>query len=393
MAESLAPLQPNLNPITPKVKSVVAQPVTDPMKIRWQCPLCRKIMPQFVRDCHVKLHAIFCCPRCSNDYPLHDLGSHLIECMVIYTFDQFPCSICGSPDGSTRHVKIKHISKLTCSIPGCEKSFTFDTFAGHIKNCIKIYNKRSQSNPFIANPNSQRKKAVDNPVKTVIQFKCIFCTTVCSTDGILQKHIEKVHIKHACPLCHARDISETNFDDHVIKCLKKRPNQDTCPLCGTSLANKNNNHIHSFHATLKISCPSCKQKFKCDSIARHAVSCQKKVSQELSTATASVHKVEIAIHPKQMPVQSHAMETLNITTSKPVSKVSNTISLSDSEFPALALKPPINQGPVSKRKLPANKPTISTNDKQLSTNPLISISPDSNSDCELTSLFDDDDYL
>ena len=403
MADYLAPLQPNLNSITPKIKSVVAQPAIDPLKTKWNCPLCKKTMPHLVRDCHIKLHASFCCPKCNSDYPLNSLGPHLIDCMAIFTPHQFICWVCGAAECNMRHMKAKHITQLACSIPGCGKSFTPDTFVGHIKSCIKTHSKHFES-ILIIKPKTTKMKVVETTDNKPDQYKCLFCTSVLSKEGLLQKHIERVHIKHTCPVCTAKDITEANFRDHISKCLKKRNSEDCCPICGKSLANKTD-HIHNVHATLMISCPSCKQKFKCGTIVKHTISCQKQVvPSKLCEAPKSYFTPESAQHSDYTPTPSYYERQrglvkhdrpANNNTSKQVPTVAPGASLFvEDDFPPLKQSRPSKcttfsevKPTVSKQALGSvrgNKPTVSVP-------PIRSISPDSNSDSELTCLFHEND--
>ena len=372
MAYYIAPLEPNINPSMCKVK---LQPITDPLKITWTCPICAKIMPQFVRDCHVKLHALFCCPKCSNEYPLSRLGPHLLVCMT-NTPDRFTCGVCGSINGSVRHIKVKHVTKLTCSIPGCGKTFSIEDFQSHLKTCIRTYTKRSQSNAVsIAKPNPAK---VVKPVTSMeTQLKCYFCTNMYSTDAMLLNHIDKVHIKHTCPFCLARGISEAKFDDHILRCLKKLPKPETCPMCGKSISN-NPNHIRKIHANLKISCPSCKQKHFCFSIAKHTLSCQK-TSSVMSQVPAPVLPVT---QPDQTPNYSNYERIPHVTRSiVSTPKVTASTGLSEEDFPALTSDLSVSKEKSVLKQIPLDHP----HNKQL-TPP----SSDSDSDYGFSLFFDDD---
>eukprot|EP00800_Vazella_pourtalesii_P012480 TRINITY_DN29358_c0_g1_i1.p1 TRINITY_DN29358_c0_g1~~TRINITY_DN29358_c0_g1_i1.p1 ORF type:complete len:389 (+),score=46.47 TRINITY_DN29358_c0_g1_i1:55-1221(+) len=378
MAHYIAPLEPNINSSMHKVK--LQQPITDPLKITWTCPMCTKTMPQFVRECHMKLHAMFCCPKCSNEYPLSGLGPHLLVCMT-NTPDQFTCGICGSINGSVRHIKVKHITKLTCSIPGCGKTFSIDGFGGHSKTCIKTYTKRSQSNA-VSIPNLNPVKVVE-PVKSrETQSECYFCTNMYSTDAMLQNHIDKVHIKHTCPFCLARGISEAKFDDHIKRCLKKLPNPEICPMCGKSIPN-NPNHIHKIHANLKISCPSCRQKHICLSLAKHTLSCQKtsnvvsKVSAPVLPATQADQTPNNLNYERIPPVTRKIVSTPKVT-------AATITSLSEEDFPALIPDLSVSQKKPVLKQIPLNYP----HNKQLT--------PPSSSDSETDygfSIFYDDELL
>ena len=393
MADYQAPLQPNLNSITPKVKKVVAQPTLDPIKTKWSCPICLKTMPHLVRDCHIKLHATFCCPKCNAEIPLNNLGCHVLECMDIFTPQLFVCWVCGAAECNMRHMKVKHISQLTCSIPGCGRYFSPDAFISHIKSCIKTYTKRIESSHPMANPTTpkmQKQQATDNKV----QFKCLFCTSVFSKESLLQNHIDRLHIKHICPVCTARDITEANFRDHIAKCLKKRSSEDRCPICCKLLANTTN-HIHNVHSSLMISCPSCRQKYKCGAIGKHTIVCQKQTSSETSKSDPTT---EYAPHSENTPLPSYyekQRSTMKSTfagnsyNSRPVPSVTPVAGVFiEDDFPPLnnpAPKPVTfsEAKPKTSQQPPANKPPVSVKSMR-------SISPDSNSDSELLCLFYED---
>ena len=389
MADYLTPLQPNLNPMTPKIKSVVAQPAIDPLKTKWHCPICLKTMPQFVRDCHIKLHASFCCPKCNSDFPLNYLGLHLIDCMDIFTPHQFVCWVCGAADCNMRHMKTKHIPLLTCSIPGCGKPFTPDSFVAHIKGCIRTYTKRIESSVPTTKPTAPKVQKVQTTDSKQVQYKCLFCTSVFSKDGLLQKHIERVHIKHTCPVCTGRDITEANFSDHINKCLKKRKSEDRCPICCKLLV-KTTDHIHNVHTALMISCPSCKQKCKCGAIAKHTIACQESSKLCDTSKSDCVQHSDYTPMPSYYEIQTGLLKSeFTAKNSRPVSTATpKAISFSEEEFP------PLNpSGPSRCVTFSEVKPKVF---KQASCNikpvrPMRSISPDSNSDSELTSLFNEND--
>ena len=373
MAHYIAPLEPNINSSMRKVK---LQPIIDPLKVTWTCPICTKIMPQFVRDCHLKLHAMFCCPKCSNEYPLSGLGPHIRVCMT-NTPDQFTCGVCGSINGSVRHIKIKHITELTCSIPGCGKTLSIEGFQGHLKTCIKMYAKRSQSNA-VRIPNLNPVKAVESVMSRETQLKCYFCTNTYSTDSTLLNHIDRVHIKHTCPFCLARGITEARFDDHILRCLKKLPKPEICPMCGKSIPN-DPNHIHKIHSNMKISCPSCRQKHICSSVAKHTLTCQK-TSSVMSKVSAPVLPVT---QTDQAPNRSN-YERIPPVTRNVVStpKVTATTGLSEEDFPALTPDVSVPKKKPVLKQFPLNHP----HHKQ----PSPPSSPDSDSDYGFSLFFDDD---
>ena len=395
MADYLGSLQPNLNPQFPKVKAPATQVTIDPIKTSWKCPLCNKSMPILFRECHVKLHAMFSCPLCLDFCSLCDFGPHMIDCMNIYTPDEFRCTICSNLVDSVGHIKTKHINSLVCLIPGCRRSFSPSAFGGHIKTCLKIFAKQSSALPPSTNKPRNILKQQIVECKAPL-FKCIFCETCPSTEFLLRKHIEKVHIKHTCPLCKAREIHESNFNDHVTKCLKKSSNQqDNCPICGQHLANRID-HIHKTHSTLKITCPSCKEKFKCSLIAAHAVTCQKQsvpeqeASKRAETQFENVPSTRIEIpsakfiQKPQLFAQNNSIKPLllpNPLKTEPPKRVGASGKIQNTTVSIPTIK---SSDPNQTSDLYHNKKQVSF---QMSSQP----SDLSDSEIELTSLFNDSD--